>query len=71
MDGSIWFKNWPGDGSESKHVATFVIDNKICCVLTEPTLRIFSENTSGWLQLKKDVTRWFLKMYNSEYKIDK
>jgi len=25
---------------ESKHVATFMIDNKISCVLTEPTLRI-------------------------------
>ena len=28
-------------------------DNKISCVLTEPNLKIFSENTSGRLQLKK------------------
>jgi len=36
-----------------------MMDNKISCVLTEPTLRIFSENTLGWLQLKlkhNDVT---------------
>ena len=30
---------------ESKHVATFTIDNKISYVLTESNLRIFSENT--------------------------
>jgi len=29
-----------------------MIDNKISSALTEPTLRIFSENISGWLQLK-------------------
>jgi len=29
-----------------------MIDNKISRVLTEPTPRIFSENISGWLQLK-------------------
>jgi len=29
--------------TESKHVATFTINNKISCVLTEPTLKIFSE----------------------------
>ena len=29
---------------ESKHVATFMIDNKISCVLTEPNLRICNES---------------------------
>jgi len=41
---------------ESKHVATFIIDNKISCVLTELTLEYLRENTSGWLQLNE--TRW-------------
>jgi len=38
--------------TEKKKVTTFVIYDKISCVLTEPTLRIFNENTLGWLQLK-------------------
>ena len=37
---------------EPKHVATFVIDNIISCVLTEITLEYLSENTTVWLQLK-------------------
>ena len=37
----------------SKHVAKFMADNTVRCVLAEHTLRIFSENTTGWLQLKK------------------
>ena len=36
-----------------------MIDNKISCVLTEPNLRIFSENTSGWLQLQKKIAKTF------------
>jgi len=36
-----------------------MIDSKISSVLTEPTLRIFSENTSGWLQLKYEGTLAF------------
>ena len=34
-------------------------DNNISCVLTEPTLRIFGENTPGWLQLKYEGTLAF------------
>ena len=36
----------------SQNITNFIV-NHTSCVLTEPTLRIFSENTSGWLQLKK------------------
>jgi len=32
--------------------AQLIYCQSYCCVLTEITLRIFSENTSGWLQLK-------------------
>ena len=54
---------------ESKHVATFMIDNKITCVLTEPTLRIFSDNTSGWLQLKfkKNYVTSLIGIYSSRH----
>jgi len=43
-----------------------MIDSKISCVLTEPTLRIFSENTSGWLQLKKKKQRYAIWITPSE-----
>jgi len=45
---SVRFTKWPDDDYESKHVATFMIDNKLVVFLTEPNLRISSENTSGW-----------------------
>jgi len=32
--GQSWFNDWPDDDSMSKHVATFIIDNKLV-VLTE------------------------------------
>ena len=44
----------------SKHDATCMIDNKLV-VLTEPNLRLFSENTSVWLQLKYEYLLWTLR----------
>jgi hypothetical protein len=35
-------KNWPDGDYVSKHVAIFITDNKITCILTEATLRIFT-----------------------------
>ena len=49
---------WPKKIYKLKN-AKFMIDNKISCVLTEPNLRIFSENTSGWLQLQKKIAKTF------------
>ena len=44
--------NWPDSDYESKHVVTFIIDNKLVVFWLNLLLEYLSENTSGWLQFK-------------------
>jgi hypothetical protein len=44
-----WFKDWPDDDSESKHVATFIIDNKLVVLRLNVLLEYLNTGQVGYL----------------------